>query len=331
DPDTDPVPSNGLAIHTVVEWALVICPALEDDQDGDGIPDADDNCPTIFNPGQEDADGDGSGDVCDPCTDTDGDGYGNPGYPANTCPDDNCPNDHNPDQANNDGDAQGDVCDPDDDNDGILDDGDASGTIGDAPCTGGQTTNCDDNCQFVYNPTQADSDANGVGDACEVADTCALQHPGDVDGDDDIDGTDVLYLTNYMGGGGPAPVYLSDGDVDGDCDIDWGDIHYLTAYVYSGGPAPVDCTCQPGNIQTWCCLVIRGNANGDALDKVNISDVTYLTTYLFGIPIGPPPPCWEEGNANGDLTEKVNVSDVSYILAYLFGIPPGPAPKVCPY
>ena len=77
--------------------------------------------------------------------------------------------------------------------------------------------------------------------------------------------------------------------------------------------------------------MIRGNANGDALDKANISDVTYLTTYLFGTPIGPAPPCWEEGNANGDLTEKVNVSDVSYLLAWLFGIPPGPAPKACPY
>ncbi|MCU1277878.1 MAG: Metal dependent amidohydrolase, partial [bacterium] len=44
------------------------------DADGDGIPDAMDNCPTTFNPirpvdngVQPDADGDGRGDACDAC------------------------------------------------------------------------------------------------------------------------------------------------------------------------------------------------------------------------------------------------------------------------
>ncbi|MDH4241252.1 MAG: hypothetical protein OEW48_16970, partial [Phycisphaerae bacterium] len=79
-----------------------------------------------------------------------------------------------------------------------------------------------------------------------------------------------------------------------------------------------------------CCQGVRGNANGDLGEKVNISDVSYLLAYMFGIPTGPAPPCPEEGNANGDIDEKTNISDVSYLLAYLFGIPTGPAPPLCP-
>jgi len=42
----------------------------EDDQDGDGIPDNEDNCPTTPNNDQADTDQDGIGDACDACPDT---------------------------------------------------------------------------------------------------------------------------------------------------------------------------------------------------------------------------------------------------------------------
>jgi hypothetical protein len=72
------------------------------DEDGDGVPDAEDNCPDVENSDQADTDGDGTGDACDGCpsdpnktdpgvcgcgnpdTDTDGDGI--PDCP--TCPGD---------------------------------------------------------------------------------------------------------------------------------------------------------------------------------------------------------------------------------------------------
>ncbi|MDH4155722.1 MAG: thrombospondin type 3 repeat-containing protein [candidate division Zixibacteria bacterium] len=79
-----------------------------------------------------------------------------------------------------------------------------------------------------------------------------------------------------------------------------------------------------------CCTGIRGNANSDLEDKCNITDITYLVKYLFGIPTGPPPGCPAEGNANSDLDEKSNIADITYLVAYLFGIPPGPPPQDCP-
>ena len=91
------------------------------DSDGDGVLDPSDNCPAVPNANQANADGDIPGDACDTCTDTDADGFGNPGFPASTCTLDNCPTVSNPSQANFDGDAQGDACDSDDDNDGTAD------------------------------------------------------------------------------------------------------------------------------------------------------------------------------------------------------------------
>jgi hypothetical protein len=83
---------------------------LQTDSDNDGIGDACDNCPNIANPDQLDSDHDGVGDVCDQCTDIDQDGFGDPGFPANTCQLDNCPNISNPSQEDNDHDGIGNAC-----------------------------------------------------------------------------------------------------------------------------------------------------------------------------------------------------------------------------
>jgi hypothetical protein len=157
------------------------------DSDGDGIFDASDNCPLVFNSDQANIDGDVHGDVCDNCPDfandnqidTDGDEVGD------AC--DNCPDDTNLDQADSDSDGLGDVCDacpldPDNDVDG-------DGICGNI-----------DNCPITYNPNQQDSDGNGTGDACEGVFEC-----GDINADGWINVGDAVYLINFIFGHGPPP------------------------------------------------------------------------------------------------------------------------------
>ncbi|WGH74680.1 thrombospondin type 3 repeat-containing protein [Tenacibaculum tangerinum] len=107
------------------------------DEDGDGILNGVDNCPTTANPDQADVDNNGIGDVCQ---DTDEDGI----LDIN----DNCPTTSNPDQADADGNKIGDAC-QDTDGDGVMDNV--------------------DNCPNTANPDQADGNNDGVGDVCDTS------------------------------------------------------------------------------------------------------------------------------------------------------------------
>jgi YD repeat-containing protein len=141
------------------------------DVDDDLVSDANDKCPSVYNPNQGDTDGDGIGDVCDICpnsvnpnqSDNDGDGYGD------AC--DNCPTDFNPDQLNTNADSEGDACDTDDDGDGVNDSSDNCpivSNVGQSDSDGDGYGDACDNCLTVLNFDQIDSNYDGVGDLCTV-------------------------------------------------------------------------------------------------------------------------------------------------------------------
>jgi len=137
---------------------------------GDGVGDVCDNCPDQYNPDQKDTDKDGLGDECDNCP-----GVANPDQKdidgdkvGDVC--DNCPAVSNYSQANHDTDSKGDACDTDDDNDSCPD------SIDPHPITFSHDNDADgrgadcDNCPDYNNPFQADLNDDGVGDACDCYD-----------------------------------------------------------------------------------------------------------------------------------------------------------------
>ena len=139
-----------------------------------------------------DMDRDGVADPTDACTDTDSDGFGDPGFGANTCPVDNCPFDSNPDQSNADADRFGDECDvcPLD----ALNDADHDRVCGEV-----------DNCPSVVNPGQDDTDADGVGDACDNCPDVPNTEQTDSNGDGSGDACQpFLRIWDIVEDGGPV-------------------------------------------------------------------------------------------------------------------------------
>lgn len=163
-----------------------------DDRDGDGIPDAQDNCPFVANRDQLDTDGDGVGNACD-----------------------NCPTLPNPNQLDTNGNGVGDVCDPDLDGDGFPDKVPVTLTPWPASMSGvynGATVH-GDNCPTIPNADQTISfpaTAGGLGDACNP----------DIDGDNvknEVDDCPYIYdpAQNLASQPGGAPAGCNK-DTDGD-------------------------------------------------------------------------------------------------------------------
>ena len=111
-------------------------------------------------------------------------------------------------------------------------------------------------------------------------------------------------------------------DIDNDGVADWSD---NCPTISNAGQHDTD----NNGIGDACCCLKRGNVD-DLVGPggpVDVSDLTYLVSFLFGSRT--PPPCPEQGNVDAlDLTGvAIDVSDLTYLVAFLFQA--GPEPPSC--
>jgi alpha-tubulin suppressor-like RCC1 family protein len=220
---------------------------IASDADADAVLEADDNCPGVFNPGQNDLDGrqvDGIvfefGDACD--DDADGDGLadgllaGMQSQAASAAPSVTESSDPFPFDTDNDGTPN--ASDTDDDEDGVPD--------------------AVDICPLVHDPQQVDTDGDGAGDGCDIdADGDGLDNSTEASfGSDNLDPASRVEFVGHQSSCGNGV------DDDGDGAIDASDPDCVDG---DGDTAP-DARDNCPSVSNSSQLDVDGDGTGDACE-----------------------------------------------------------------
>jgi hypothetical protein len=169
----------------------------------------------------------------------------------------------------------------------------------------GDGVSCRDNCPDVSNPSQQDSDNDGIGDACDNCPNVPNYNQADQDSDGIGDLCDnCIAMANFD---------QADADSDG-----VGDVCDNCPTV--ANPDQMD---SNGNGVGDACDYVCGDADGSG--GVSIGDAVFIINYIFGG--GPAPDPAAAGDA--DCSGSVSIGDAVFIINFIFG--GGPAPcSSCP-
>ncbi|MEW5995403.1 MAG: thrombospondin type 3 repeat-containing protein, partial [Candidatus Zixiibacteriota bacterium] len=124
-----------------------------------------------------------------------------------------------------------------------------------------------DNCPYAFNPDQADSNSNGIGDQCDV--DC-----GNVDGlsgpAGPVDINDMTYFFEWLFEDGPAPAELMAANFGGCAGVNVYDWQVLKDYLFAG----------PGYPRCWHQVACEPIADSDAISLDHVEGLVGPDTIL---------------------------------------------------